>query len=235
MKYSRSGNKTRKNKKKTEKEDLKYATVLSTRKRKKSKKSKNKKPYHTLKTVDDLSLLQKRFVSEYPIDLNGTNAAIRAGYSPRSAHVSAHLLLRNKVVQKAITAQTKKIIKKLVSKTEDVIDRLMLKSTANMKDYVAYGADGTPYFIPLDQLSRRQASAIKAVTVDRRGGHVKLELYDALKADELLAKYHGLFIEKREVEVKLAPNIEVLITDEIGDDTPAIELVQQGGEYVPAT
>ena len=32
-----------------------------------------------------LSVLQQKFVEEYLIDLNGTQAAVRAGYSPRSA------------------------------------------------------------------------------------------------------------------------------------------------------
>ncbi len=38
---------------------------------------------------------QARFVEEYLIDLNGTQAAIRAGYSPKTAAATASRLLRN--------------------------------------------------------------------------------------------------------------------------------------------
>ncbi len=40
---------------------------------------------------------QRRFIDEYLVDLNGTQAAIRAGYSPKSAAVTAAKNLRNPV------------------------------------------------------------------------------------------------------------------------------------------
>jgi len=43
----------------------------------------------------DINPRQWRFVQEYLIDLNGTQAAIRAGYAPESAHVTASRLLKN--------------------------------------------------------------------------------------------------------------------------------------------
>ena len=45
---------------------------------------------------------QQRFVDEYLIDLNATQAAIRAGYSPKTAHsIGAENLIKPEV-QKAI-------------------------------------------------------------------------------------------------------------------------------------
>ena len=46
---------------------------------------------------------QSRFVEEYLIDLNATQAAIRAGYSPKTAQQSGSRLLLNVVIQKAIS------------------------------------------------------------------------------------------------------------------------------------
>ena len=43
----------------------------------------------------DINPRQWRFVEEYLIDLNGTQAATRAGYAPESAHVTASRLLKN--------------------------------------------------------------------------------------------------------------------------------------------
>ena len=45
---------------------------------------------------------QTRFIDEYLIDLNGTQAAIRAGYSPKAAEVQASVLLRNPNVREVV-------------------------------------------------------------------------------------------------------------------------------------
>ena len=45
---------------------------------------------------------QKRFVAEYLIDLNATQAAIRAKYSPKTADVQGVRLLGNVKVQEAL-------------------------------------------------------------------------------------------------------------------------------------
>lgn len=46
---------------------------------------------------------QKRFVEEYLIDLNATQAAIRAGYSPKRASEQGHQLLQKTTVSEAIS------------------------------------------------------------------------------------------------------------------------------------
>ena len=62
--------------------------------------------------MDKLTPKQQRFVSEYMIDLNATQAAIRAGYSVKGAHVRGAELLRNRkaalAIQKAMTERTKR-------------------------------------------------------------------------------------------------------------------------------
>ena len=50
---------------------------------------------------------QQRFVDQYIIDLNGTQAAIRAGYSPRTANEQASRLLAHANVRAAVDARTK--------------------------------------------------------------------------------------------------------------------------------
>ena len=49
-----------------------------------------------------LNAKQQRFVEEYILDLNATQAAIRAGYSPKTAEVTGCKLLRNAKVAAAI-------------------------------------------------------------------------------------------------------------------------------------
>lgn len=53
--------------------------------------------------MSDLTAKQQRFVVEYLVDLNATQAAIRAGYSPKTAAEQAHQLLRKTSVAAAIS------------------------------------------------------------------------------------------------------------------------------------
>lgn len=54
-----------------------------------------------MRKVDDR---HKRFVQEYLFDLNATQAAIRSGYSPKGAHVTASRMLKDPDVVKMIEA-----------------------------------------------------------------------------------------------------------------------------------
>lgn len=58
-----------------------------------------------MKNHAELTPKQQRFIQEYLIDLNGAQAAIRAGYAPGSAKVRASRLLDNPAVADAIAAR----------------------------------------------------------------------------------------------------------------------------------
>ena len=70
----------------------------------------------------DLGPRQARFVEEYLVDLNAKQAAIRAGYSPRTAEVQGSRLLSHVKVQRAVTARTAERSKR----TEVAADRALL-------------------------------------------------------------------------------------------------------------
>lgn len=72
----------------------------------------------------------KRFVQEYLIDLNATKAAERAGYSPKSAHVTACRLLKDAKVAAAIEQATAKRVERtqitqdyVLSTIQDTVER----------------------------------------------------------------------------------------------------------------
>ena len=71
-----------------------------------------------------ISPKQARFVREYLIDMNGKQAAIRAGYSPRSAEQQASRLLVNAKVAEAVRRGIEKHAKALDLKAEDVLREL---------------------------------------------------------------------------------------------------------------
>jgi phage terminase small subunit len=63
----------------------------------------------------------QRFCYEYVIDFNGTQAAIRAGYRPRSARVLASQFLAKPNIQAAVSALAKRQAEKLELTAERVI------------------------------------------------------------------------------------------------------------------
>ncbi len=75
---------------------------------------------------------QRRFAEEYPIDLNGTQAAIRAGYSPNGAEVAAHRLLRNA----NIAAQVEIALAERSERTELSQDWVITKLVENAEGQV---------------------------------------------------------------------------------------------------
>ena len=67
----------------------------------------------------------QRFVTEYLVDLNATQAAIRAGYSPKTAQQQGSRLLTNVVVKQAIAAQHATQLKAVEVRIEDVLRDVM--------------------------------------------------------------------------------------------------------------
>lgn len=63
---------------------------------------------------------QQRFVSEYAVDLNATGAAIRAGYSPKTAQQQGYQLLQHPSVSEAIAKKTTQTAVKLERTAEDI-------------------------------------------------------------------------------------------------------------------
>lgn len=68
---------------------------------------------------------QKRFVEEYLIDLNATQAAIRAGYSEKTAQEQSSRLLSNVMIQNAIKESQNKRLERTQIKQDDVIRMLL--------------------------------------------------------------------------------------------------------------
>lgn len=72
-----------------------------------------------------LTAQQEMFCQEYIVDYNGTQAAIRAGYSEKTADVQAVRLLRNVKVLSRVRAIQKERLEKLAVTQESVILKLL--------------------------------------------------------------------------------------------------------------
>ena len=73
----------------------------------------------------ELSPKHQRFVSEFLVDLNGSKAARRAGFSERSARQIANQLLSKHDIRAAIQARCRETEKRLQISRDDVIRGLL--------------------------------------------------------------------------------------------------------------
>lgn len=82
-----------------------------------------------------LSPKQERFCEEYLIDLNGTQAAIRAGYSPRTANEQAARLLAKVSVQEYVRNLREKMANKLEATRERVLQEYARIAFTDIRDF----------------------------------------------------------------------------------------------------
>lgn len=153
----------------------------------------------------ELNDRERMFVREFLVDLNASQAALRAGYSPRTAHRNAHRIRHRPRVKAAIEAAMAERAAKLEITAERVLRELALMGFANLRDYVTPAPDGTAR-LDLSALSRDQAAAIRELTVEevttgqgaaaRTARKVKVRLADKKASLELVGKHLGLFGRK---------------------------------------
>lgn len=152
-------------------------------------------------TKDTLSLQQEQFVIEYLIDFNGTQAAIRSKYAPKSAHVQAHDLLRNpKVIREIRTRLDNANMGK-----KEALSILAQHARGDIGMYVEATSDGRDFELDLRDKDGnvKPTSIIKKIKqktkrhIRKDGGEEEvvettLELYDAQKAAKSVLKVYAL-------------------------------------------
>lgn len=111
--------------------------------------------------MGEITIKQSRFVEEYVLDMNATQAAIRAGYSAKTAQEQGARLLANVMVRAAVDAAVAKIADRAEVSAERVIReraRLAFFDVRKLLD-----SDGNP--IPLQNLDDDTAAAIAGLDV----------------------------------------------------------------------
>lgn len=81
---------------------------------------------------------QQRFVDEYVVDLNASQAALRAGYSAKTAGAIGHELLKKPEIAEAIEAKRQRLSAKTEITAEKVLQRLWMIATANPNHLVQH-------------------------------------------------------------------------------------------------
>jgi phage terminase small subunit len=162
-----------------------------------------------MSTAGGLNPKQKLFVAEYLKDKNGKQAAIRAGYSPKTAEVQASRLLSVAKVRTVVDESLEKLHKKLDISAERIREELARIAFADMADHVSVGTEGEVRIKPFDEMPEGSSRSISGIKEKRRilstdSGDTILEAtleykhHDKVRALELLGKDQNMFKEKVE-------------------------------------
>jgi phage terminase small subunit len=147
-----------------------------------------------------LSAQQERFCQEYVVDLNATQAAIRANYSEKTAGPCASRLLTKDNIKKRIEQLQAPKVKKIEASAERVIKELSRIAFSDIRSLF----DEDDNLKPIKDMTEAEAAVLSAVDIDsiysgqgadriKIGCASKLKLWNKLKALELLGQHLTLF------------------------------------------
>lgn len=153
---------------------------------------------------------QTCFVEQYLIDLNGTQAAIRAGYSPNGADVQAVQLLRNPRVRAELDRQMAERASRVGVTQDRVLRELVRLGFGDARKVLRWTEKGVR-LIPSDELDDDAAALVAEVAETKDG--LRIKVHDKLKALNLMGQHLGMW--KTVQDVNLAGGVTVKIE---GDD-----------------
>ena len=190
-------------------------------------------------TESDLTIKQLLFCHEYLVDMNGTNACIRAGYAESGAAVESTRLLRNAKVRQKVSELIQGRSKRVQLTGDQVLKRLDHFSVSDPAS--CYNEHGV--FKNLHDIPKEVRLAIKQIkTFEQFGpegekiGEIKeITFVDRVKATELLGKNLKLFNEEK--TIKHTHTLESLVTgagqrDVTPPQLPAVNETEEGDDEV---
>jgi phage terminase small subunit len=152
--------------------------------------------------MGELSAKQRQFALEYLKDLNATQAAVRAGYSAKTAYAQGSRLLSKAEVQAFIAARQSKRAEKLEISAQRVLEEMARVAFADIG--AAFDENGG--LLPIHRMPEDTRRALASVESDELsdgagserasiGTTRKVKMFDKLRSLEMLGKHLGLFEE----------------------------------------
>ena len=135
---------------------------------------------------------QAQFVDEYLVDLNATAAAIRAGYSEKTARFIGAENLTKPNVSAEIAQRRARLRSKLEISQEAVLQELASIAFANGTDFVTVTGAGLLCVRPTSEVPKNRLPAIAGIKYGAQTG-IEIKLHDKVRALELLGKHLGVF------------------------------------------
>ena len=154
-----------------------------------------------------LTAKQKRFCDEYIIDLNATQAAIRAGYSPNGINKRITRMMANDginaEIQRAMAERGRRteitqdmVLKELADIAFDDIGKyLEFKTVETLEEFMGEKYKVYKTIAAVSDSKDVDTKNIQEVSIGR-DGQFKFKLYNKATALELVGKHLGMFSDK---------------------------------------
>ena len=165
---------------------------------------------------------QMRFCDEYLIDLNATQAAIRAGYSKKTARVIGQENLLKPAIKEYIDNRMAEKEAELIADQNEVMKYLTsVMRREKTESVVVTLSKETSTYVPDDEGTMRKQTIKEEIP---EIVEIPARLSDSNKAAELLGKAYGIYSDRVEQEVDMNLNVTVNYGDEDAEapapDTP---------------
>ena len=154
-----------------------------------------------------LTAKQERFCYEYCQDYNATQAAIRAGYSKKTAGAIGGENLQKPEIKDKISEIKKKLIEEAKVTPQMIIEEYTRIAFSDITDYLKFGSTGV-WLKDSEGLDKKKTAALESVKEGKDG--ISLKMHSKLAALNKLAEYHEL-MKRPEVESDL--DIEVIFDE----------------------
>lgn len=146
---------------------------------------------------------QKRFVEEYLIDLNATQACIRAGYSAKYADREGYKLVENSRVSEAISKAMAERSRRTGISQDRIVNELAKIAFVNMLDVVdeegrIRSTASEDDLACIESIKHKESSSINGDSTER-----EVKIASKLKALELLGKHLGMWNDKLDVNMNV--------------------------------
>lgn len=135
---------------------------------------------------------QKRFCDEYLVCLNATQAAIKAGYSEKYAGQNADKLLKNTKIKDYLDNRLNEKERSLIASQDDILQALTRILNGDEKGTALVGVG----------MGAQEVSQVPPTNSEK------------IRAAEILGKYHKLFTDRQEIEMRGS----IQFIDDIGGD-----------------
>ena len=159
--------------------------------------------------VRKLTKQQKRFVDEYLIDLNATQAAIRAGYSAKTAEQIGYQLLKKTSVSEAVSKEMAERSRRTGINQDRVLLELARIGFSKITDVIDPETAKIRKDATEDDLACIQSIKIKP---NEYGTEREVKMYDKKSALVDIGRHLGMFKDKIELDAEISP---IVIKDDV--------------------
>ena len=159
-----------------------------------------------------LTQKQARFVEEYTVDFNATAAAVRSGYSPKTAYNAGWQNVRKCDIAEAIA----KRVDEMTMRADEALLKLTQWGRGTLEPFIRTNEDGEFWLTLGDEKAQSSLHLLKKIKqtktitrgkddYEREEVRTEIEIHDAKDAVIQMAKIRGQYVERQDITSDGAP------------------------------